>query len=126
MTRATTVWPGLEPSRMRRLFYKEVSMVDAANKRVAIMREFDITPQCFAPLVWSRVKRILDALTITREELAKARACSCGNPAFGFDCTCDWSREHPGDTHYACEFCGIYVAGKPHCNYCEGTEGDGQ
>ena len=45
--------------------------------------------------------------------------CDCGNPEHGFDCVCDWVRIHPGDTDYACEFCGIYTAEIPRCNRCE-------
>jgi len=45
--------------------------------------------------------------------------CNCGNPEYGFDCTCEWERKHPGNKHFTCEFCGIYVAGKARCNMCE-------
>jgi hypothetical protein len=45
--------------------------------------------------------------------------CNCGNPEFGFDCVCDWVKDHPGNIEYCCEFCGMYTAGKPRCNKCE-------
>lgn len=45
--------------------------------------------------------------------------CVCGNPEMGFDCTCEWTRENPGNTLYSCEFCGLYTAGKSRCNKCE-------
>ena len=31
-----------------------------------------------------------------------------------------WEKDHPGDIEFCCEFCGIYVAGKPRCNRCQG------
>jgi hypothetical protein len=45
--------------------------------------------------------------------------CVCSNVVFGFDCTCSWSLENPGDILYTCEFCGMYTASKPRCNKCE-------
>ena len=50
--------------------------------------------------------------------LAKAE-CTCGNLEMGFDCVCQWVKEHPGSTNYDCEFCGIYTAGAPRCNKCK-------
>ena len=46
-------------------------------------------------------------------------ACTCDNADHGFDCTCAWSAQHPGDNQYTCEFCGIYTADTPMCNKCE-------
>lgn len=45
--------------------------------------------------------------------------CTCGNPKFGFDCSCDWERKHPGNNSYWCEFCGYYHASEPKCDKCE-------
>jgi len=45
--------------------------------------------------------------------------CNCGNDKFGFDCVCEWVAEHPGNTDFTCEFCGIYEAALPRCNKCE-------
>ena len=45
--------------------------------------------------------------------------CKCGNPEFGFACTCEFERQNPGTRNFTCEFCGIYQAGKPRCNFCE-------
>ena len=45
--------------------------------------------------------------------------CTCENPDFHFDCTCDHSKKFPGDIQYTCEYCGIYTASKPKCNKCE-------
>lgn len=33
----------------------------------------------------------------------------------------EWCRRFPGDNEYACEWCGLYNASKPHCNQCEQT-----
>jgi len=44
--------------------------------------------------------------------------CTCGNPDFGFDCTCEWEKKYPGTNRYTCEFCGIYQASRPKCNKC--------
>ena len=46
-------------------------------------------------------------------------ACTCGNPEWGFDCVCKHVADNPGDTHFSCEYCGLYTAGKPRCNKCE-------
>jgi len=54
--------------------------------------------------------------------MEKEIECTCGNLKYGFDCTCQWSKDHPGIIEYVCEFCGIYVAGKPRCHHCEGEE----
>lgn len=48
--------------------------------------------------------------------------CTCGNPFFGFDCTCEHTKTNPGDIEYNCEFCGIYTASKPRCNRCESSD----
>jgi hypothetical protein len=53
-----------------------------------------------------------------------AKRCECGNPAYGFDCTCAWTKKHPGDTTFLCEFCGMYMASRPRCNCCEPAEGE--
>lgn len=45
--------------------------------------------------------------------------CTCGNPEWGFDCVCKHVADNPGDTHFSCEFCGLYTASKPRCNKCE-------
>jgi len=45
--------------------------------------------------------------------------CTCGNPEMGFNCTCEWAREHKGNILFSCEFCGIYEASEPRCNKCE-------
>ena len=44
--------------------------------------------------------------------------CTCGNPEMYFDCTCEWTKEHPGDINFSCEYCGIYTAGEARCNKC--------
>lgn len=46
-------------------------------------------------------------------------SCKCGNPEYGFDCTCDHVRNNPGDIEFSCEFCGIFTASAPRCNKCE-------
>lgn len=45
--------------------------------------------------------------------------CTCGNPEYGFECTCIHSEQNPGDILYSCEFHGLYHASKPICNRCE-------
>lgn len=45
--------------------------------------------------------------------------CICGNPEFGFDCTCEHTINNPGDIDFSCGFCGLYTASKPRCNKCE-------
>jgi hypothetical protein len=45
--------------------------------------------------------------------------CVCDNPKYGFNCTCEWEKNHPGDIFWSCEFCGLYQASKPKCNRCE-------
>lgn len=45
--------------------------------------------------------------------------CTCGNPEMGFNCSCEWSRLHPGRIFFSCEWCGLYAAAKPKCNKCE-------
>lgn len=45
--------------------------------------------------------------------------CTCGNLELGFDCVCDWIKQHPGTTIYICEFCGCYGASDPRCNKCQ-------
>ena len=45
--------------------------------------------------------------------------CACGN---GFNCVCQWVKDHPGETEYYCIFCGEYAASKPHCNRCRQEE----
>jgi len=44
--------------------------------------------------------------------------CKCGNKDMGFDCTCQWVEDHPGDIDFCCIYCGIYTADKPRCNEC--------
>jgi hypothetical protein len=48
--------------------------------------------------------------------------CACGNTEMGFDCVCDWVRDHPGTIEFECEFCGLYTAGVPRCSRCEPVE----
>jgi hypothetical protein len=48
--------------------------------------------------------------------------CTCGNPSLGFDCVCEWVKQHPGDNEYTCNYCGLYNASKPRCHQCEQTE----
>ena len=49
----------------------------------------------------------------------KQVVCECGNPYFGFDCTCEHEKNNPGDDEFSCEFCGYFIASKPICNKCE-------
>jgi hypothetical protein len=43
----------------------------------------------------------------------------CTNMKYGFNCSCDWEKIHPGTNEYSCEWCGLYTASKPRCNKCE-------
>lgn len=45
--------------------------------------------------------------------------CTCGNPIYGFDCSCNHISDSQGKATYCCEFCGIYEASRPKCNKCE-------
>lgn len=45
--------------------------------------------------------------------------CKCGNPTYGFDCTCEWETENSGDKSFCCEFCGLYKASRARCTECE-------
>ena len=45
--------------------------------------------------------------------------CDCGNPQYGFDCSCKWVEMHPGDIEYHCEYCGLYKASAKKCDKCE-------
>lgn len=49
------------------------------------------------------------------------KACTCGNTELGFNCVCDFVNANPGDREYSCEFCGLYKASRPQCNYCDDT-----
>ena len=40
----------------------------------------------------------------------------------GFPDMTQWEKDHPGNIEYCCEYCGIYTAGKPRCNKCQGEE----
>jgi hypothetical protein len=31
----------------------------------------------------------------------------------------EWAKNHPGNKRYVCEYCGLYIAGKPRCSQCE-------
>jgi hypothetical protein len=46
----------------------------------------------------------------------------CQNVKVGFDCMVKWEKEHPGETCFYCEYCGIYTASDPRCNKCEKSE----
>jgi hypothetical protein len=48
--------------------------------------------------------------------------CTCGNPKLGFDCVCEWVRNHPGMISYCCEYCGCYTASAKRCNRCREEE----
>lgn len=48
--------------------------------------------------------------------------CTCGNPEAGFNCICEFVREHPGENEYVCEYCGVYQASRPNCVMCEEEE----
>lgn len=50
------------------------------------------------------------------------RVCSCGNPEMGFECICDFLARWPGNLDFTCEFCGVYTASRPRCNYCQQEE----
>jgi hypothetical protein len=50
--------------------------------------------------------------------------CNCESGKWHFDCTCEWTRKHPGKRHFSCEFCGMYDASKPRCNKCEDVTAD--
>jgi len=45
--------------------------------------------------------------------------CCCGNPKYGFGCSCKHKKENPGEAIFICEYCGIFKASKPKCNKCE-------
>jgi hypothetical protein len=45
--------------------------------------------------------------------------CKCGNPQFGFPCTCSFVAKYPGNKTFSCEFCGLYTAGTNRCSACE-------
>jgi hypothetical protein len=65
-------------------------------------------------------RTLQEAVQFVREHEPK---CSCGNPEMGFDCTCKWSEDHPGNNVYTCgDGCGIYDASKPRCNRCKTDE----
>ena len=49
--------------------------------------------------------------------------CTCGNPEWGFDCVCQWVKDHPGEIDYSCEYCGLYTASDQRCSECE-AEGE--
>lgn len=42
-----------------------------------------------------------------------------GNTEFGFNCTCAFVQNNPGNKHFSCEYHGIFTAAKPICNSCE-------
>lgn len=46
----------------------------------------------------------------------------CENVKWGFDCMAQWEKDNPGDQDYACNFCGMYTAGKARCNKCTKQE----
>lgn len=52
---------------------------------------------------------------------SETKKCFCGNPEHGFDCTCDWVKNNPGNDEFTCEYCGIYTASKSRCNSCVKT-----
>ena len=43
----------------------------------------------------------------------------CDNEKYGFECSCKWERENPGDIKYNCPYCGMYVASRPRCGDCQ-------
>ena len=45
--------------------------------------------------------------------------CNCGNPKYGFNCSCEWAAKNPGNIKFYCEYCGFYEASKPRCSECE-------
>ena len=48
--------------------------------------------------------------------------CKCGNPEYGFNCACEWMKNHKGNIIYWCEYCGTYTASRPQCTECEMEE----
>ena len=52
------------------------------------------------------------------QDLEDEDECCCGNPEFGFRCSCKWVKEHPGDIDFNCSFCGLYTASEQKCNNC--------
>lgn len=59
------------------------------------------------------------AINMKKRIMQLKSKCECGNPNLGFDCTCEWVKNYPGDNNYSCEYCGIYQSSKPRCNKCE-------
>lgn len=45
-------------------------------------------------------------------------SCECGNTALGFNCMCQWMKDHPGTNDYNCQWCGLYTASKARCSEC--------
>ena len=43
---------------------------------------------------------------------------------FGFPDMTQWVKDHPGNIEFCCEFCGIYTAGEPRCNKCQGEKSE--
>jgi hypothetical protein len=41
---------------------------------------------------------------------------------FGFPDMSKWEKDHPGDTEWSCQWCGIYNASKPRCSECQTEE----
>jgi len=35
-----------------------------------------------------------------------------------FENTAKWTKNNPGNIEYYCQYCGVYVAGKPRCSEC--------
>ena len=43
-----------------------------------------------------------------------------GKQPCGYPDMTEWEQKHPGNIDFCCEWCGIYTAGKPRCNCCQG------
>ena len=53
---------------------------------------------------------------VTEEEQAMSKQ------PFGFPDMSGWEKDHPGNTEWSCQWCGIYNASKPRCSECQTEE----
>ena len=85
----------------------EVFTPEQAKKENERMKDYYETPSA-------------ELAAYTIEQLEDESHCICGNANL-FECSCEWSKTHPGNILFTCEFCGIYEASQPKCNKCKGA-----